>query len=49
LLGDVALAVHPDDERYSKFIGQEVRHPLKKNYLPVIADRNVRIDFGTGN
>ncbi|XP_011499758.1 PREDICTED: valine--tRNA ligase, mitochondrial-like [Ceratosolen solmsi marchali] len=48
LPGDVALAVHPDDERYSQFIGQLVWHPLKKTSLPVIADENVKRDFGTG-
>lgn len=48
LLGDVALAVHPDDDRYSQFIGQQVKHPLKDAYLPVIADPNVKMDFGTG-
>ncbi|XP_031789446.1 valine--tRNA ligase, mitochondrial isoform X1 [Nasonia vitripennis] len=48
LLGDVALAVHPDDDRYSQFIGQQVKHPLKDSYLPVIADASVKMDFGTG-
>lgn len=48
MLGDVALAVHPDDARYSQFVGRRVKHPLKDSYLPVIADSNVRMDFGTG-
>ena len=47
-MGDVALAVHPDDARYSEFIGQQVKHPLKETYIPVIADANVKMDFGTG-
>ena len=47
-MGDVALAVHPEDERYSKYIGQKVKHPLQDTYLPVIAYNNVKKDFGTG-
>lgn len=47
--GDVALAVHPDDTRYSQFIGQKVEHPLKKAQIPVVSDPNVKMDFGTGN
>lgn len=48
LMGDVALAVHPDDERYGKFIGQQVKHPLKETYIPVVSDPNVRMNFGSG-
>ncbi|XP_023246820.1 valine--tRNA ligase, mitochondrial-like [Copidosoma floridanum] len=48
LLGDVALAVHPDDTRYTQFIGKQVKHPLKEAYLPIIADKGVKKDFGTG-
>ncbi|KAL7298208.1 hypothetical protein TKK_0009203 [Trichogramma kaykai] len=46
--GDVALAVHPNDSRYSQFIGRRVKHPLKDSYIPIIADENVIMDFGTG-
>ncbi|XP_011315239.1 valine--tRNA ligase, mitochondrial-like [Fopius arisanus] len=48
MLGDVALAVHPEDPRYSQFIGKEVFHPLREVYIPVVADISVRRDLGTG-
>ncbi|HEX4509110.1 MAG TPA: valine--tRNA ligase, partial [Burkholderiaceae bacterium] len=48
LLGDVAVMVHPDDERYQAFIGREVRVPLVGRHIPVIADTYVDREFGTG-
>ncbi|MGH9682796.1 MAG: valine--tRNA ligase [Candidatus Acidiferrales bacterium] len=48
MLGDTALAVHPDDERYKKFIGRKVLLPLMNREIPVIADTYVDRDFGTG-
>ncbi|WP_239374166.1 valine--tRNA ligase [Snodgrassella gandavensis] len=48
LLGDVAVAVHPDDERYAGFIGKQVVLPLSGRTIPVIADEYVDKDFGTG-
>nr|XP_033328295.1 valine--tRNA ligase isoform X2 [Megalopta genalis]XP_033328296.1 valine--tRNA ligase isoform X2 [Megalopta genalis]XP_033328297.1 valine--tRNA ligase isoform X2 [Megalopta genalis] len=48
LFGDVAIAVHPNDERYTKYIGQTVWHSLRETYIPVIADQSVERDFGTG-
>ncbi|PIT58001.1 valine--tRNA ligase [Snodgrassella alvi] len=48
LLGDVAVAVHPDDERYASFIGKQVVLPLSSRTIPVIADEYVDKDFGTG-
>ncbi|QJQ52384.1 valyl-tRNA synthetase [Vitreoscilla sp. C1] len=48
LLGDVAVAVHPEDERYAAFIGKEVVLPLTGRLIPVIADEYVEKDFGTG-
>lgn len=48
LFGDVALAVHPDDERYRSFIGTEVPLPLTDRMIPVIADPFVDKNFGTG-
>lgn len=48
LLGDVAVAVHPDDERYAGFIGKEVVLPLTGRPIPVIADEYVDKEFGTG-
>src|SRR6185369_14715084 len=48
LLGDVAVAVHPEDERYQALIGQSVRLPLCDRLIPVIADDGVDPTFGTG-
>ncbi|MDP2711790.1 MAG: valine--tRNA ligase [Solirubrobacteraceae bacterium] len=48
MLADTAVAVHPDDERYAAFVGQEVVLPLVGRRLPVIADEYVKTDFGTG-
>ena len=48
MLGDTAVAVHPEDKRYLKFIGQKVILPLMNRKIPVIADGYVSQDFGTG-
>ncbi|KTC99978.1 valine--tRNA ligase [Legionella erythra] len=48
LLGDAAVAVHPDDERYRHLIGQSVHLPLCDREIPVIADEYVEKDFGSG-
>ena len=48
LLGDTAVAVHPDDERYQSLIGKKVILPLVNREIPVIADEYVEQDFGTG-
>ena len=48
LLGDAAVAVHPDDERYASLVGKRVRLPLSGHPLPVIADSYVEREFGTG-
>ena len=48
ILGDTAVAVHPDDERYQKFIGKEVIVPILNRRIPVIADEYVTREFGTG-
>ncbi|XP_057334849.1 valine--tRNA ligase, mitochondrial-like [Microplitis mediator] len=48
MFGDVAIAVHPDDSRYSRHIGRQVWHPLRETFVPIIADSSVRQDFGTG-
>lgn len=48
MLGDTAVAVHPDDERYRSFIGREIRLPFTNRLIPVIADRTVDPKFGTG-
>jgi valyl-tRNA synthetase len=49
ILGDTAVAVHPDDERYNKFIGKEILLPLTNRRIPVIGDSIlVDLEFGTG-
>jgi len=49
LLGDTAIAVHPEDLRFAKFIGKYVRHPIRLDIMPIIADRKVDREFGTGS
>ncbi len=48
LLGDVAVAVNPNDERFGKFVGHRLRLPLSGREIPVIADEHVDPEFGTG-
>jgi len=48
ILGDTGLAVHPEDERYQKFIGKQVLVPVLNRAIPVIADEYVDMEFGTG-
>ena len=48
MLGDVAVAVHPDDVRYKDLIGTRVLLPLTNREIPIIADEHVDPDFGTG-
>ena len=48
LLGDTAVAVHPDDERYKSIVGMKVKLPLANRLIPVIADGYVDKEFGTG-
>jgi valyl-tRNA synthetase len=48
MLGDTAVAVHPDDERYRHLIGKEVALPLTSRRIPIIADEYVDPEFGTG-
>jgi len=48
MLGDSAVAVHPADQRYKNLIGGEILLPLVNREIPIIADREVKIDFGTG-
>ncbi|MBP6056925.1 MAG: valine--tRNA ligase [Nitrosomonas sp.] len=48
MLGDVAVAVHPDDPRYQHLIGRHVRLPLSERTIPIIADTYVDLEFGTG-
>ena len=48
MLGDSAVAVHPDDERYQHLLGQEIILPIVGRRIPVIADDYVETEFGTG-
>jgi valyl-tRNA synthetase len=48
LLGDTAVAVSPDDERYQEWIGKELLLPIKNRKIPIIADRHVDPNFGSG-
>ncbi len=48
MLGDTAVAVHPDDERYKHLIGKTVVLPLVNREIPIVADSYVEMDFGTG-
>ncbi|MER0428708.1 valine--tRNA ligase [Streptomyces microflavus] len=48
MLGDTAVAVHPDDERYQHLIGKQIKLPLTDRTIPVVADHHVDPEFGTG-
>lgn len=48
MFGDVAVAVHPDDERYANLIGKTVKLPLTEREIPILADDFVDMKFGTG-
>jgi len=48
MLGDTAVAVHPDDERYAHLVGTRVRLPLTDRTIPIVADEHVDPSFGTG-
>src|SRR5215831_14968663 len=48
MLGDTAVAVHPEDERYKEYVGKQIRLPLADRLIPVIADDYVDREFGSG-
>ena len=48
MLGDTAVAVHPEDERYKHLVGKSVILPLVNKEIPIVADEYVEMDFGTG-
>ena len=48
MLGDTAVAVHPDDERYAHLVGTEIELPLTGRRIPIVADDHVDPAFGTG-
>ena len=48
MLGDTAVAVHPEDERYAHLVGREIELPLTGRRIPIVADEHVDPEFGTG-
>ena len=48
IFADVAIAVHPEDERFENLVGKKARIPLTDTLIPIITDKAVEIDFGTG-
>ncbi len=48
MLGDTAVAVHPEDERYQHLVGKQIKLPLTDRTIPVVADEHVDPEFGTG-
>ena len=48
MLGDTAIAVHPDDPRYAHLVGREIQLPMSSRRIPVVADPHVDPEFGTG-
>lgn len=48
MLGDTAIAVHPEDERYKDLVGEKVKLPLTNKEIAVVADKSVEMEFGTG-
>ena len=48
MLGDTAVAVHPDDDRYKHLHGKYVTHPFCKRRMPIVKDDFVDMNFGTG-
>jgi valyl-tRNA synthetase len=48
IFADVAIAVHPEDERFAALVGRQARIPLTDRWIPVISDEAVEIEFGTG-
>ncbi|MFL6847820.1 MAG: class I tRNA ligase family protein, partial [Sphingomicrobium sp.] len=48
MLADMAVAVHPDDKRYKKLIGQQIRHPITGRLIPIVADEHADPELGSG-
>jgi valyl-tRNA synthetase len=48
MLGDTVIAVHPDDRRYQKYIGNYAKHPFVDRLLPIVADEKADPEFGRG-
>jgi valyl-tRNA synthetase len=48
MLADMAVAVHPDDERYASLVGKQIRHPLTGRLIPIVADEHADPELGSG-
>ncbi|GKZ73406.1 hypothetical protein CBS63078_4126 [Aspergillus niger] len=48
MIGDSGIAVHPDDKRYAHLVGKKARHPFVDRLMPIVADKDVDPEFGTG-
>ena len=48
MLADMAVAVHPDDERYTALIGKQIKHPITGRLIPIIADEHADPELGSG-
>jgi valyl-tRNA synthetase len=48
MLADMAVAVHPDDERYTKLIGKQIKHPITGRLIPIVADEHADPELGSG-
>src|SRR6185369_2428686 len=48
MLADMAVAVHPDDERYKNLIGRQIKHPITGRLVPIIADEHADPELGSG-
>ncbi len=48
MLADMAVAVHPDDERYAALVGKQIKHPITGRLIPIIADEHADPELGTG-
>ena len=48
IFADAALFVNPQDQRYQKYIGKKIQHPITQKIIPILADEKIIIDFGTG-
>jgi len=48
IFADVALFVNPQDKRYKKYVGKNVKHPFTGKIIPILADESIKVDFGSG-
>ena len=48
MLADMAVAVHPDDKRYKKLVGKQIKHPITGRLIPIVADEHADPELGSG-